>query len=214
MNDALRDPRRAARLPLVLAAALFGCSDPPVVTASPTASGSAPAASAAEPRVPAAVAAAASAAASPPPKVEVQETEFAENERSRDPFRSFAKSFAQDTKARVHSQREVILSQYALDELKLIGIVTRAEPAKAMLVDPSGKGFVIQRGQFVGRADVVQGAGAAGNVYEINWRVDRIRPSDVVLVREDPANPDVPSATRVIPLRPEDDPNATGETKK
>jgi type IV pilus assembly protein PilP len=144
----------------------------------------------------------------------VQETEFSESERSRDPFRSFAKNFAQDTKARVHSQREVILSQYALDELKLIGIVTRAEPAKAMLVDPTGKGFVVQRGQFVGRADVVQGAGASGAVYEINWRVDRIRPSDVVLIREDPANPDVPSATRVIPLRPEDEANAGGEIKK
>ena len=158
--------------------------------------------------------AASAAASAPAPKVEVQETEFTENERSRDPFRSFARNFAQDTKARVHSQREVILSQYGLDELKLIGIVTRAEPAKAMLVDPTGKGFVIQRGQFVGRADVVQAAGASGTVYEINWRVDRIRPSDVVLIREDPSNPDVPSATRVIPLRPEDDLNGTGEAKK
>jgi type IV pilus assembly protein PilP len=56
--------------------------------------------------------------------------------------------------------------------------------------------------------------GTAGTVYEINWRVDRIRSSDIVLVREDPSNPDVPSATRVIPLRPEDEPNPNGETKK
>ncbi len=203
------------RLSVVLAAALLGCSDPPVVTPSASASGSAAAGQAPSvpgPRVPAS---AASAAASlPPPKVDVQETEFTETERSRDPFRSFAKSFAQDTKARVHSQREVILSQYALDELKLIGIVTRAEPAKAMLVDPTGKGFVIQRGQFVGRADVVQAAGASGTVYEINWRVDRIRSSDVVLVRRTPRTPTSPSATRVIPLRPEDEANASGEGKK
>ncbi len=149
----------------------------------------------------------------PPPKVEVQEAEFTESERSRDPFRSFAQSFVQDNKSKVHSQREVILSQYALDELKLIGIVTRAEPAKAMLVDPTGKGFVIQRGQFVGRPDVVQAAGASGTVYEINWRVDRIRSSDVVLVREDPSNPDVPSATRVIPLRPDEDTDIEGKKK-
>jgi len=209
--SACRRPPAGIRATSLLALALFGCSDPPVVTAAgaraanaatPSASGSSPAA------------AASGSAASPPPKVEVQEAEFSESERSRDPFRSFARSFAQDTKARVHSQREVILGQYALDELKLIGIVTRAEPAKAMLVDPTGKGFVIQRGQFVGRADVVQAAGAAGTVYEINWRVDRIRPSDVVLIREDPSNPDVPSATRVIPLRPEDEVNASGETKK
>jgi type IV pilus assembly protein PilP len=173
-------------------------------------SGSAAAAQAA----PAASGAIAVGAAGSPPKVEVQETEFTESARSRDPFRSFAKSFAQDVKASVHSQRHVILSQYALDELKLIGIVTRAEPAKAMLVDPTGKGFVIQRGQFVGRADVVQAAGTSGTVYEINWRVDRIRPSDVVLIREDPSNPDVPSATRVIPLRPEEETNVNGEGKK
>jgi type IV pilus assembly protein PilP len=198
-----------ARLPLLAAIAVVGCSDP-VVTA-PRAVQPAVAATAA---ADAGASPAASANNSPPPKVEVQETEFTENERSRDPFRSFANSFAQDTKTRVHSQREVVLSQYSLDELKLIGIVTRAEPAKAMLVDPTGKGFVIQRGQFVGRADAVQAAGASGTVYEVNWRVDRIRPGDVVLIREDPANPDVPSATRVIPLRPDEDANATGEKKK
>jgi len=196
-----------AGAPLALALALLGCSDPPVVTA-PSKPSDQPASTASS-----AAPAASGSAASPPPKVEVQETEFAESERSRDPFRSFAKSFALDTKARVHSQREVILSQYALDELKLIGIVTRAEPAKAMLVDPNGKGFVVQRGQFVGRPDVVQAAGTSGAVYEINWRVDRIRPSDVVLIREDPSNPDVPSATRVIPLRPEDETNGSGEKK-
>ena len=49
----------------------------------------------------------------------------------------------------------------------------------------------------------MQAAGRTGASYEINWRVDRIRDGDIVLIREDPANPDVPSATRVIPLRPE-----------
>ena len=204
-----------ARLSLVLAVTALACSDPPVVSAPAAGSvggipAAVPAPAGAAPGTTATPAASGSAAL--PPKVEVQETEFTENERSRDPFRSFAKAFAQDTKAKVHSQREVILSEYALDELKLIGIVTRAEPAKAMLVDPTGKGFVIQRGQFVGRADVVQAAGASGTVYEINWRVDRIRPGDVVLVREDPSNPDVPSATRVIPLRPED--TSDGEPPK
>jgi type IV pilus assembly protein PilP len=96
-----------------------------------------------------------------------------------------------------------VLAQFGIDELKLIGIVTRAEPAKAMLVDPGGTGHVVQRGQFVGRADIVQAAGRTGASYEINWRVDRIRDGDIVLIREDPSNPDVPSATRVIPLRPE-----------
>ncbi len=195
----------------ILAVALTSaaCSDPPVVTAVPSASVSALVPGTLAPAQVVAVAAsgsAASTALTPPPKIEVQEHEFTENERSRDPFRSFAASFVEDSKAKVHSQRQVILSQYALDELKLIGIVTRAEPAKAMLVDPTGKGYVIQRGNFVGRADVVQAAGSSGATYEINWRVDRIRSSDVVLIREDPSNPDVPSATRVIPLRPDEAP--------
>ena len=198
-------PRWLFAVPLVA----LGCSDPPIVKATGPVSPGAAAGSAAP-----AASASASADLAVPPKVDVQEAEFMETERSRDPFRSFASSFAQDTKAKVHSQREVILSQYALDELKLIGIVTRAEPAKAMLVDPTGKGFVVQRGQFVGRPDAVQAAGASGTVYEVNWRVDRIRPSDVVLIREDPSNPDVPSATRVIPLRPDEDADASGEGKK
>ena len=37
---------------------------------------------------------------------------------------------------------------------------------------------------------------------EVNWRVDRIREDNVVLVRGDPSNPDVPTMTRVIPLEP------------
>ena len=137
-----------------------------------------------------------------PPAVEFQETDFAESERSRDPFRSFVKTFVEEARGKVRSQREVVLDQYAVDELRLVGIVTRIQPERALLVDPTGKGHVIVRGQFVGRAEVVQGGGSGAD-YEINWRVDRIREGDIVLVREDPQNPDIPSATRVIALHPE-----------
>jgi type IV pilus assembly protein PilP len=139
----------------------------------------------------------------PLPKMEIVEAELTESERSRDPFRSFVDIFKAEGQGAAKSQREVVLSQFSIDELKLIGIVTRAEPAKAMLVDPGGMGHVVRRGQFVGRPDIVQAAGRTGASYEINWRVDRIRDGDIVLIREDPQNPDVPSATRVIPLRPE-----------
>jgi type IV pilus assembly protein PilP len=141
--------------------------------------------------------------AGPPPKAEIVEAELTESERSRDPFRSFSDTFKSESQGVAKSQREVVLSQFSIDELKLIGIVTRAEPAKAMLVDPGGMGHVVRRGQFVGKPDIVQAAGRTGASYEINWRVDRIRDGDIVLIREDPQNPDVPSATRVIPLRPE-----------
>jgi len=141
--------------------------------------------------------------ASPPP--EIRESDFAESERSRDPFRTYISSFVEEGATEVKSQRKVVLDQYPIDELKLVGIVTRIHPPRAMLVDPSGKGHVVKRGQFVGRAELVQAGGLAGSAYEVNWRVDRIRPTDVVLIREDPKRPDVPSATRVIALHPETD---------
>lgn len=131
------------------------------------------------------------------------ETDFTETERSRDPFRPYARKFAEEAQGRVKSQRQVLLAEFSVDDLKLIGIVTRIQPSRAMLVDPTGKGHVVRRGDFVGRADVVQLSGATGATYELNWRLDRIRDGDVVLVREDPNNPDVPAATKVIPLRPE-----------
>ena len=143
------------------------------------------------------------AADSAVPLKPVDEAELAESDRSRDPFRSYAQLFVEEARKAVRSQREVVLDQFSLDELKLIGIVRSGAVAVAMLMDPSGKGHTVRRGQFVGRPEVVQGAGQGGTPYEINWRVDRIRDGDVVFVREDPRNPDVPTATKVIPLRPE-----------
>jgi len=184
----------ARSLVLLLGLAAFGCEDE-VVTSSAdgtprTAPSAAPAASAEK------------AMAEGPPAVDFQETDFGEGERSRDPFRSFANTFAEEARGKVKSQREVVLDQYSVDELKLVGIVTRIQPERALMVDPTGKGHIVLRGQFIGRAEVVQG-GTSGADYEINWRIERIRDSDVVIVRDDPTNPDIPSATRIIPLRPE-----------
>jgi type IV pilus assembly protein PilP len=154
-------------------------------------------------RGPAASVAAAPSASSPLPKVEFHEDDFSETERSRDPFRSFAKLFSEQSKSRVKTQRQVVLDHYAIDDLKLIGLVTRTDTPRAMLVDPNGRGWVVTKGQFIGRPEVVHAGGPGGVDYELNWRVDRIRESDLVLVREDPAHADVAPATRVIPLRTE-----------
>jgi type IV pilus assembly protein PilP len=151
----------------------------------------------------AAAAASAKPAVALPPHRDFAEAEFTETERSRDPFRSYLNKFAEEAKGRIVSQRQVLLAEYAVDELKLVGIVTRIVPPRAMLVDPTGKGHVVHRGDFVGRADIVQLSGQSGATYQLNWRLDRIRDGDVVLVREDPNNPDVPAATKVISLRPE-----------
>jgi type IV pilus assembly protein PilP len=136
-------------------------------------------------------------------KVEFLEQDFVETERNRDPFRSYAASFANTDTKLPTKQRDVMLDRYAIDELKLVGIVTGGTEHRAMLIDPTGKGWIVKRGQFIGKEEIVHGKGSTGADYALNWRVDRIRDGDLVLVREDPAHPDIPPATRVIPLRPD-----------
>jgi type IV pilus assembly protein PilP len=139
---------------------------------------------------PAAVAAAASASGLPPELKgpEYTENDFVESDRNRDPFRSFMVQ-SQAVNREALNQRKVELAQYSIDELKFL--------------DPSGKGTVVYKGTFVCRSEVVHIGGSNGPEYQLNWRVDRIRDGDVVLIREDPAQPAIPPATRVIPLHPE-----------
>jgi type IV pilus assembly protein PilP len=152
----------------------------------------------------------AASASSTLPAVQFREEDFAETERSRDPFRSFARAFAEQSKGRVKSQRHVLLDRYSLEELRLIALVTRTDVPRAMLVDPTGRGWVVVKGQFLGRAEVVHSGGPGGMDYELNWRVERIRDNDIVLVREDPAHSDVPAATRVIALKSDKIENGEG----
>jgi len=151
--------------------------------------------------------AAPSASAGPlPDKIEHVENEFTESDRSRDPFRSFASMFVED-KSKQHTgpQVQVLLGQYSIDELKLVGISLGGDYPRAMLVDPTTKGWVVKKGDYIGRPDTVHVGGTNGTDYQLNWRIDRIRDGDVVLTREDPAQPMVPPATRVLPLHPEAD---------
>lgn len=143
-------------------------------------------------------------AAPPVAKVEFGENDFVESDRNRDPFRSYAAVFAPEPNKRAaQNQRAVILGQYSLDELKLVAIVTGGDYPRAMVLDPGGKGWVLKRGDFVGKPEIVHVGGANGADYQLNWRVEKVRDGDVVLNREDPAQPGIPPATRVITLRPE-----------
>jgi type IV pilus assembly protein PilP len=135
---------------------------------------------------------------------EYTENDFVESDRNRDPFRSFIVQ-NQPVNRQALNQRKVELAQYSLDELKLVAIVQGADQPRAMFVDPSGKGTVVYKGTFICRPEVVHIGGSNGPEYQLNWRVDRIRDTDVVLIREDPAQPAIPPATRVIPLHPEQD---------
>lgn len=199
---------------LLSVAALFtmvacGGDKPPEKTAAKP--GAKPAAGAVASAAPAATAAASAEPAveardggvmSPP--VEYTENDFVENDRNRDPFRSYAKTFAESGPRQTANQRQVLLNQFAIDELKLAAIVMSGDYPRAMFIDPTGKGWVIKRGDFVGRPDTVHTGGTNGTDYQLNWRVERVRDGEVVLIREDPAQPGIPPATRILPMRPEE----------
>jgi type IV pilus assembly protein PilP len=136
-------------------------------------------------------------------RVEFAENDFTESDRNRDPFRTYATVLGPEVKKVAHVQKEVILPQFSLDELKLVAIVTGGDYPRAMVVDPGGKGWVIKRGDWVGRPEVVHIGGANGTDYQINWRVNKVRDGDIVFIREDPAQPGIPPASRVIALRAE-----------
>lgn len=141
-----------------------------------------------------------------PPKrdaIDRPENDFVESDRSRDPFRSFARLFVEQNSRPVRIQRDVILGQNTIDELKLVAIVMGGDYPRAMFVDPNGKGWVVKRGDFIGRADLVHVGGSNGTDYQLNWRIEKVRDGDIVLIREDATQPSIPPATRVIPLRPE-----------
>lgn len=185
--------------------ALAGCGgDPPKQGGPITIPGAPPAGSgqpAAAPGAPAGTASAAASAGMPPlPMREFQERDFAESDVNRDPFRNFAADLVAQSKTRITIQRKVLVDRYALEELKLVGLVN-GNPSRALLVDPTGLGWVAKVGDFVGKPELVHSGGPTGTDVPINWRVDRIRGGDVVFVREDPSHPEIPPTTRVIALR-------------
>lgn len=144
------------------------------------------------------------------PLREFQERDFAETDQSRDPFRSFVQVFVQQAQAHSVLQRKVLVDRYALDELRLVGIVLGA-PSRALLTDPVGLGWVAKVGDFVGKSELVHAGGPTGTDVAVNWRVDRIRDGDIVFIREDPSHPEIPPTTRVVSLRtPEEEAGQKG----
>jgi type IV pilus assembly protein PilP len=140
----------------------------------------------------------------PLPERQFTEADFSETERNRDPFRGFAAMFSQQAKGQQKQQRQVIVDRFSLDELKLVGVVTRTAP-RVLFTDPAGLGWVLKTGDYVGKPEIVHTGGPAGIDVAINWRVDRIRESDVVFVREDPAHPEIAPVTRVVSLFPREE---------
>jgi type IV pilus assembly protein PilP len=151
------------------------------------------------------------AAAAPAPEAEpaaavpalptYRDEDFVEAENNRDPFRNYAVLFVPRTQTGpVRVQRRVLMDATTVDEIRLIAIISGVASPSAMLLDGQGTGHTVHRGDYVGRAEYVSTGGADSVPITLNWRVDRISPTEVVLSREDPSSPDQVGLTRVLPL--------------
>jgi hypothetical protein len=197
-----RAMRRGCYAVLLAALSLAGCGEeePP-----PAARGATGTAAGAKPGAAPAAGAAAGADGAPSGPVVPREPvaykdeDFVESITNRDPFKIYTTQYRADLPEGV--QRRVYMPTTAVEEMRLIAIVTGVPKPKAMLLDPVGVGHVVERGDYVGRPKVIQ---ASGNVaMTLNWRVDRIRENEVVLTQEDATDPTRIAMTKIIPLREE-----------
>lgn len=122
---------------------------------------------------------------------------------NRDPFRPFIGMFVATAAERATISRDVKMGDVAIDDMKVIAIITRISPPRAMIQDPTGVGYVVRPRDFIGRPETVQ-VGSDIPV-QLQWQVARVRPNEVVLTRTDPTAPDRPPLTRVLPLYNEDE---------
>ena len=138
------------------------------------------------------------------------DSDFVEADTNRDPFRAYTNLFVPHTVEPGRIQREVIMGQTAVDEMHLIAIVSGVANPSAMLVGTDGTGHTVHRGDFVGRAEIVQTGGEDSVPVTLNWRVERIRDDAVILSREDPTAPNRPPLTREIALHDPSEVEAPG----
>ncbi len=207
MADGPRNERRSFPLPSILLALAFTSACGPDY-----ATGVTPATPGATPVVPTTVAGAGDpnapidppageTPAPPRPAAMFRDEDFLEGDSRRDPFRAFRDLYGA-VAAGAKVQRPVLLPTAGVADLRVIAIVSGIASPKATLIDASGEGITVQRGDYVGRAEIVQ-SGAQGLPVTLNWRVERIRPTEVVLSRDDPSTPNAASLHKIIPLYPE-----------
>jgi Tfp pilus assembly protein PilP len=135
------------------------------------------------------------------------EVSFIDGPKNRDPFMPFIEIFANPEEVLDKPQINVKLPDYDVAELKLIGIITNIGDPRAMVVAPDKTGYVLRRGDYVGRADIVR-QGSEGETVQLNWRVARIHGAGkeeergIYFVRDDPTTESVVDVTRFLPLHP------------
>ena len=141
--------------------------------------------------------------------VPLGESAFVAGPKHRDPFAPFLEVLIKkEILTERPIQREVKLKEYDITELKLIGIITNIGDPRAMVTTPDKTGFVLRRGDYVGRADFVKQKN--GPPIQVNWRVARIHGAGkeeergIYLVRDDPTSIRGDDVTRFVPLHPID----------
>ncbi|MFO0604559.1 MAG: hypothetical protein U0324_15360 [Polyangiales bacterium] len=149
-----------------------------------------------------------------PPQVQVRDDTFTEP-ASRDPFRSYARTFIQTPEDLTGGSRDVKLARYALEDLTLVAIIIGTDSPYAMVKDPSGTGTILRRGMYVGRSEIIHAMNTRGSDYAVNWRVARITPArlrrmpdgqfeevpaEIVFERQNPLDPSVQVVERSITL--------------
>lgn len=147
-----------------------------------------------------AVASAAPTGRNPDQKLVLRDDDFVESDRNRDPFRGFAQTPGPKgaPEAVIDPQRPVIMPDTAVEEMKLIAVVLGLSRPKAMLTSPDGIGYVVQRGDYLGKPKVLQATGSVP--MTLNWRVDRIREHEIVLTQQDPTDSSHTPMSRVITM--------------
>ena len=146
------------------------------------------------------------AAAAAPVAPTYRDEDFVEAATNRDPFRNYAQMFVPVVGGgAIPVQRQVRMDSTAIEEMRLIAIVSGVPNPSAMILDMAGTGHTVHRGDYVGRPDFVSTGGAESVPITLNWRIDRISPSEVVLTRDDPSAPNRMALTRVMPLHNEQD---------
>jgi hypothetical protein len=133
-------------------------------------------------------------------KLVLRDEDFVESERNRDPFRSYAISSGKQgaPEPAPDPQRPVVMPDTAVEEMRLIAVVLGLSRPKAMLTAPDGVGYVVQRGDYLGKPKVLQATGSVP--MTLNWRVDRIREHEVVLTRQDPTDASHTPMSRIITM--------------
>ncbi len=138
---------------------------------------------------------------------QLAETDFIQSDKRRDPFFPYVEVIGVQQNITRSIQRDIKLEEYDISDLKLIAIITNIGDPRAMVVTPEGTGFVIRRGDYVGRADYIE-QGSGGDKIQVNWRVARIHGSGkeeergVYFIRDDPTTSRGVDMTRFIPLHP------------